>query len=1235
MNERVWPVLLISLFVGGFYLQRPALPSGQPAGPAAGRAAAQDSASGLADDDDLREPMRLVREFFGVRSPERLPAAVAGGAGNLSVELSAAGDKVRFELPLLRGAEPPGAAAARSSSYAQYDLEYLIALVPDPLDSQLPANFDLTVDAIQASLGEGGYLPDRLWLPWRAPAAATSRLYQRSPGLMLFRKPSAIEGVRRLKLVFLVGETQKIGIHKRAFLAAMAMIEKLPRAKGAQADTVEILGPAFSGSAESLRITLELWRRRGQAPAAPPGGPEAPVVAPASPPIRVALTPPASSGVAALAVASGSPAHAHGLESEVEALPAVNRSSAQAPNLASGAEPLPAAGGSPALTQAPAGQAAWHPSFRIITGSATARNLEDLRRPDVVFDRALVSDDMLIDHEFPALVRGLGWDLDKVALLVEGDTEYGRTFIDHIDQNAAAGKRHFLHARFPSRVSGFRTAREQDGKRAAPQGKDPLEVRRTELDLSLADHGEPIDLVPDFSPDSSRSTELAIANLMEQVRRRGVRYVGIVATDVKDTLFLAEKVHGAVPHAVRFTFDSNLLEAHPQFSNAMNGLLVFSSVPLCHEEVPGGSHQLMQFASEAQQGVFLAVQRLLDRPAVEKHIWMSVVGNGSLWPLARVRVPEPAPSSARADLQVTADLAETAANAGVVERGASPIGWLAVGVVLLLLAEWLNRTAGGRQNLGTAGLAASCGYAVLWGTGALLLAAYALPLWLSKEDAWDFLGAPRFQVGLAALGTLYAYLVWRFAASTPQLDRWRWPGTSYLPWALPGLAVLALAGYGISWLWVPGGWDNAGFLYHRLAHPASGLSPLLPVLCFATALFAAALLEVKRRVMDARHGTDWPLPLRNWPGGQQPEPQLDDAALLAGQVTRRLELHRGGNWLLAAAVVGLVLLSRLFVYLQPIAEPRQAGLVFLLLLATASAFAARSLFRFARLWRALTQVLDRLCYTWLLPALRSEAATVQWNPLKSFGWRLPSFKMAMIAVDKLKELARLAPLGPEGGQVAELVQGSLADTEKDLGRALLADRNGDLGQEIASREALSARLTGLTRDLEARRIGFGGSTLPAELLAPKAPPRPLPSPQQVIGAVEQFLALRVVAYVRYVFAHLRYDLLGAIVPGLFLLLGVSLYAFEPKQLYSLGVWASLLAASAVTLWSFAQMDRDAALSAMGGTDAGKVSFNRTFWINVFSYGVIPVLGVLVTQFPQIGQLFVGWAEPVLRAVSSK
>jgi len=166
-----------------------------------------------------------------------------------------------------------------------YEIEFLIATAPDPIVSRLPNFFDSFAESIGSAAEAAGYTLDRFALPWmesdkdqKASSLWKQTLGESAPGLILFRNPHG----QKLLLVFLVGETPTTGIHKRAMFSALEQMAQFypwdprraelppqfPQVKRqSSSDIVRVMGPAFSGSAVSLRFVLDDWlKSRGNVP---------------------------------------------------------------------------------------------------------------------------------------------------------------------------------------------------------------------------------------------------------------------------------------------------------------------------------------------------------------------------------------------------------------------------------------------------------------------------------------------------------------------------------------------------------------------------------------------------------------------------------------------------------------------------------------------------------------------------------------------------------------------------------------------------------------------------------------------------------------------------------------------------------------------------------------------------------------------------------------------------------
>jgi hypothetical protein len=133
-------------------------------------------------------------------------------------------------------------------------------------------------------------------------------------------------------------------------------------------------------------------------------------------------------------------------------------------------------------------------------------------------------------------------------------------------------------------------------------------------------------------------------------------------------------------------------------------------------------------------------------------------------------------------------------------------------------------------------------------------------------------------------------------------------------------------------------------------------------------------------------------------------------------------------------------------------------------------------------------------------------------------------------------------------------------------------------------------------------------------------------------AAEDFIAVGIVGYIRYVLAHLR-NLLGfATGASMLVLLAISSYPFQPAQLLLTMSWVAILSLVGVAVLAFVQMDRDEVLSWLSKTTPGQVVFSRELLSRLATYGLIPVLGIAAAQFPEVGRFLFFWVQPFVNAL---
>src|SRR5207244_6240096 len=177
---------------------------------------------------------------------------------------------------------------------------------------------------------------------------------------------------------------------------------------------------------------------------------------------------------------------------------------------------------------------------RVVSGGATALDNQAMIAsvaPDrVTYHATLLPDDVTLEavanHIHTTRVPSFGRP-PRTAVLVEGNTAWGRQVLRKRGALADA-----VVFPFPLHISRVRsvTARER--------ATDPAAVRAPSrfLPLTLDDPITPADQIPSFSPrTTATSVELVVANLLATIRREEIATVGILATDTRDKLFLAQQ----------------------------------------------------------------------------------------------------------------------------------------------------------------------------------------------------------------------------------------------------------------------------------------------------------------------------------------------------------------------------------------------------------------------------------------------------------------------------------------------------------------------------------------------------------------------------------------------------------------------------------------------------------------------------------------------------------------------
>jgi hypothetical protein len=125
-----------------------------------------------------------------------------------------------------------------------------------------------------------------------------------------------------------------------------------------------------------------------------------------------------------------------------------------------------------------------------------------------------------------------------------------------------------------------------------------------------------------------------------------------------------------------------------------------------------------------------------------------------------------------------------------------------------------------------------------------------------------------------------------------------------------------------------------------------------------------------------------------------------------------------------------------------------------------------------------------------------------------------------------------------------------------------------------------------------------------------------------------FIASRVVDLLRQVVPQLQNFASFGTASMLLMLFAMSSYPFPQRDTFLWLSWSTLLGALLVLLVVFVQMSRDRIMSLLSGTVPGKLSWDASLVNQIVLFGVVPVLGLLGAQFPDVFRQFFSWASKI-------
>lgn len=1061
-------------------------------------------------------------------------------------------------------------------------LDFLIVTLPDPVSTHLALYFDRTVDALEAAALQHGMFLDQYFLPWPVPGGqippgdtaqdvrvtAILNAYRAGqPGLMIMSAHEARGGTASTSDVRVV----------YAFLVSESPTSGINKAQFDNA--VQYARVLSRGSPSAVHVVGPFFS--GSAPSA------------------IALSNELKSKGVALDFVSGTltnPAQAKALRDNLDFKQTVH---------------------------------------------------DDQRAEGFLLD-------FLKDH---GLTRNGG----NVAILQEDETRFG-------EGPTVPRLPNVRYIKFPRELSRLRNAaadhvgtQSAAQSQYAPESTDPIS-------WNWKDASKDEDALPAYSGSqdalSQQSVLLAIADI---IRQENIKYVGISATDIFDTLFLSKFLKTLAPNTRIFVLDADLLMVKASDEGReLNGTLAVTTYPLISRNADWTepSHRQLSpdvFSSRMSQGIYNAVLFQLDpvsHTGVREYtdpvsdlegnsandrppLWLTIVGRTGLWPMSRSRndspdrQPAPSPVAAKDAVgKVRGGLTFDPPDGFSLFVEAGLLIWALIHLFGLTrqkkaqfswFRQFLIRDL--RPNVALSQHAQHQTYYLLCATltlGTMLELIAIPPICLASNGHIAFVKSelipylfPLFYllVGLTGLA-LTAYAIW--IARRPILKGL--PLTYVLPsWFLYVATILA-------WAYLNWRRDGEGLFFAERSFSLSNrVSPLLPVELLLLMYYMWSWAFIRKVRLSESKQVQIPMLTLLGPSGHGLEEYWHDLLAATDDIVFNPKI---GKVIFGTFIGVSLIVLRPWETLRSVEGKSYDALVVSLVLFICLLIVmvwGRYLF----MWNRLRRILRGLERGPLRRAFSRFPDTYAWTPL----WYEDAERRAYAI--SARSLECIQALVARGGSTAVDVElcdrmsqafETVVSFDTDYGDA--DDRSAAIRQLQDIFHAAACNI--LKHDLAAHWARGGGSDTLDKIAEENPEKSELTLADQRRLLAEEFVALRFVGLIHYQSSQLK-NLVALLGVGFVLAVAaVGSYPFLAARLCVWSLAAAFVVFGAAVVISFAQMDRDAILSRLNGTVAGKLDLS--FYLRALSYGGLPLLTLLASEFPSFGHSLMAWVEPTLTAL---
>lgn len=836
---------------------------------------------------------------------------------------------------------------------------------------------------------------------------------------------------------------------------------------------------------------------------------------------------------------------------------------------------------------------------------------------------------------FPAALSILNIPRSEAAVLAEDESAYGENALARGDDDTI---RKF---RFPRDISHLRNAYRETTRNSGANG-----APAPDLDFSLKDNDVGEDSIPDFSHAQTPLSQNAVLDeIAETIQRDRIRIVQILATNVLDMLFVSRVVKQRCP-------DTRILLAYPDLlfveaaqTDSLTGVLALSPFPLFMEanEWSGPERRELPFSfpNSNAEGVYRATSFLLDGleqgdfhpgfPDLAAPFWLLTLDRGGFLPVGLVR-GDHLSGTLNADADV---VPEIPAPSGVWIFAAGTTAILCVAFTFWICflgfckkpsyAAMFAIEDCGDGSEGTSNtdewrifyifVCAVALCAIAWVLGVPGLRSDHVPLWVKRLFWASTIGC---------CGLVAAFALWFGGEHNT--------GGQRLLRLLAALVAMPLLG-GAWWAICANNGEGSLFFSFRAAELRLGSSPAIPVIACLGIVLAFAVFHLSRLYAVVSERPDVMVEPEEISTTLQ-----DRLKCFCGNMNDSLAapfILSGWRWLwVLIPAAALFFLTHFALRLSAIDgglyDVVSIGLVVIAVLAL-----MLTAWQVLTLWHSLHGFLACLD---VLPFAGRFTRPDHSSSVRPIWVRSLNIQSLPIHAAALVVLNDLTIRAPECRDVDQWKQNIEAYRER-LGALLSADRRAKvlaLRREMRTLgKAAAVQVFSLALSVWRQVPLVQGPAEPASREQSEDADRTAGlisingNPENPLHLAETFIALHYSPFLLYCVRQIRNLILFLSIGLLLLVVALNSYSHQAPQFIGRFLFVLLVCTSWIVVRCLVGIERDPILSRIAGTTPGKVGFEG--WLKLLSYGALPVLSLLASQFPVISNFLYSWVAPTLQA----